>query len=89
MSRKGKEILFHVYSNLSFISFSWYDGFSTFYVGSDGLIYKHVADKMMPDDDKEPVITAKVPGAAAALFVGLSTTSAVVPVLNGACCLAN
>lgn len=33
---------------------SWYDGFSTFYVGSDGLIYKHVVDKMMPDDDKTP-----------------------------------
>lgn len=30
----------------------WYDGFSTFYVGGDGLIYKHVADKVMPDDDE-------------------------------------
>lgn len=29
----------------------WYDGFSTFYVGGDGLIYKHVVDKVMPDDD--------------------------------------
>lgn len=38
---------------------------------------------MMPDDDKEPVIAAsKVTGAAAALFVGLSTTSAVGPVLG-------
>lgn len=52
-------------------------------MGSDGLIYKHVADRMMPDDDKEPVIAAsKVTGAAAALFVGLSTTSAVGPVLG-------
>jgi hypothetical protein len=25
---------------------SWYDGFSTFYVGSDGLIIKHVVDKV-------------------------------------------
>lgn len=25
---------------------AWYDGFSTFYMGSDGLIYKHVADKV-------------------------------------------
>lgn len=31
---------------------SWYDGFSIFFVGSDGLVYKHVADKMQPDDDK-------------------------------------
>ncbi|XP_076275546.1 uncharacterized protein LOC143206748 [Rhynchophorus ferrugineus] len=31
---------------------SWYDGFSTFYVNSDGLIVKHVADKMMPDSDR-------------------------------------
>lgn len=30
----------------------WYDGFSTFYVGSDGLVCKHVADKVMPDDDE-------------------------------------
>ena len=25
---------------------SWYDGFSTFYVGGDGLVYKHVADSV-------------------------------------------
>ncbi|XP_044730180.1 uncharacterized protein LOC123293426 [Chrysoperla carnea] len=29
----------------------WYDGFSTFYVGGDGFVHKHVADKMMPDSD--------------------------------------
>ncbi|XP_054715909.1 uncharacterized protein LOC129225506 [Uloborus diversus] len=29
----------------------WLDGFSVFSVGPDGLIYKHVCDKMMPDDD--------------------------------------
>ncbi|XP_001602244.1 uncharacterized protein LOC100114816 [Nasonia vitripennis] len=33
----------------------WYDGFSTFYVGDDGRIYKHVADKMMPDEEAEEV----------------------------------
>lgn len=32
---------------------AWYDGFSTFSVGSNGLIYKHVADKVMPDENKE------------------------------------
>lgn len=25
---------------------AWYDGFSTMYVGDDGLIWKHVADKV-------------------------------------------
>lgn len=29
----------------------WYDGLSTFYIGSDGLIHTHIADKMMPDED--------------------------------------
>lgn len=31
---------------------AWYDGFSVFHIGPDGLIYRHVADKIMPDDDK-------------------------------------
>ncbi|XP_014207046.1 uncharacterized protein LOC106638415 [Copidosoma floridanum] len=30
---------------------AWHDGFSTFYVGDDGLVFKHVADKIMPDED--------------------------------------
>ncbi|CAL1297499.1 unnamed protein product [Larinioides sclopetarius] len=29
----------------------WLDGFSVFSVGPDGLIYKHMCDKMTPDDD--------------------------------------
>lgn len=32
-----------------------YDGFSTFYVNSDGKIYRHTADKMMPDDERVTV----------------------------------
>ncbi|CAK9810446.1 Uncharacterized protein C6orf136 homolog [Anthophora plagiata] len=37
---------------------SWYDGFSTFYVNNDSKIFKHVVDKMMPDEDtKEKVKT--------------------------------
>lgn len=31
---------------------AWYDGFSTFYLDGDGRVYKHVADKMMPDSDE-------------------------------------
>lgn len=31
---------------------SWYDGFSIFSVGEDGLVYKHVADTMMPDEEQ-------------------------------------
>lgn len=30
----------------------WLDGFSVFSVGQDGLIYKHVCDKMMPDEER-------------------------------------
>lgn len=26
---------------------TWYDGFSTFYLGNDGLIIKHVADRVI------------------------------------------
>ncbi|XP_061717985.1 uncharacterized protein LOC133525660 [Cydia pomonella] len=50
----------------------WYDGFSTFYVGGDGLIQKHVADKVMPDqdtiidDEEKAPIAAKI-----ALLIGL------------------
>ncbi|XP_072758483.1 uncharacterized protein [Anoplolepis gracilipes] len=29
----------------------WYDGFSTYSINGDGKIYKHVADKVMPDQD--------------------------------------
>ncbi|CAL1677183.1 unnamed protein product [Lasius platythorax] len=29
----------------------WYDGFSTYYVNGNGKVYKHVADKVMPDED--------------------------------------
>lgn len=51
---------------------AWYDGFSTFYVNDEGRIYKHVADKMMPDQDvaqkKDDIrITPKL-----ALFTGLT-----------------
>ncbi|XP_072935321.1 uncharacterized protein [Epargyreus clarus] len=50
----------------------WYDGFSTFYVGGDGLIQKHIADKMMPDQDKIVDDEEKAPIAAKiALLVGL------------------
>ncbi|XP_043254276.1 uncharacterized protein LOC122398470 [Colletes gigas] len=46
---------------------SWYDGFSTFYVNNDGKIFKHVVDKMMPDQEyTKPSIEAKL-----ALFASL------------------
>lgn len=35
--------------------YRWHDGFSTYYVDSTGLVYKHVADKMMPDNEIIPV----------------------------------
>ncbi|XP_039745311.1 uncharacterized protein LOC120623376 [Pararge aegeria] len=50
----------------------WYDGFSTFYVGSDGLIQKHIADKVMPDQDRIIDDEEKAPIAAKiALLIGL------------------
>lgn len=33
----------------------WYDGFSTFYVGADGLVHTHIADSMMPDEEQQVV----------------------------------
>lgn len=33
--------------------YRWIDGFSTFYVNNEGLIVRHVADKIMSDEDKE------------------------------------
>ncbi|CAH2068202.1 unnamed protein product, partial [Iphiclides podalirius] len=50
----------------------WYDGFSTFYVGGDGLIQKHIADKVMPDQDTIVDDEEKAPIAAKiALLIGL------------------
>lgn len=36
---------------------SWYDGFSVCYLGPDGLIHKHVVDRVMPDENKKIVET--------------------------------
>ncbi|XP_076233501.1 uncharacterized protein LOC143178621 [Calliopsis andreniformis] len=41
---------------------AWYDGFSTFYVNNDGKVFKHVVDKLLPDQDarekvKTPIAT--------------------------------
>lgn len=53
----------------------WIDGFSTFYVNQDGLVVRHIADKMMPDEDKKPnpieKVLEEIPKLA--LFVKLST----------------
>jgi len=32
---------------------AWYDGYSVCYLGDDGLISKHVVDKVMPDESRE------------------------------------
>lgn len=57
---------------------SWVDGFSTMYVGSDGKIFKHVADKVMPDQnfeerEKSKIISPLHAVPKMALFVGLSS----------------
>ncbi|XP_068243757.1 uncharacterized protein [Palaemon carinicauda] len=50
---------------------SWYDGYSTFFVGGDGLVHKHVADSMMPDEEQTVIekgpLTAKL-----AVLLGLT-----------------
>lgn len=38
---------------------TWIDGFSTYYVMGDGLVHKHVADKMMPD--REQMVKKETP----------------------------
>nr|CAG4634926.1 EOG090X09QP [Alona affinis] len=50
---------------------SWYDGFSTFHVNSNGLIILHEADKMMPDDEKVTEDRKGPFGTKLALFLGL------------------
>ncbi|XP_076549364.1 uncharacterized protein LOC117610720 isoform X1 [Osmia lignaria lignaria] len=48
---------------------TWYDGFSTFYVNNDGKIYKHIVDKLMPDQEQEKLKTPIEPKLA--LFTSL------------------
>lgn len=54
---------------------SWYDGFSIFYVGGDGKVYKHIADKMQPDNDRQEVIEKPPLAAKLALILGLAPRS--------------
>lgn len=39
---------------------TWVDGFSTFYVNKEGFIIRHIADKVMPDEDKKSSTIGKV-----------------------------
>ncbi|XP_077287320.1 uncharacterized protein LOC143912051 [Arctopsyche grandis] len=50
----------------------WYEGLSIFYVGSDGLIHKHVADKVMPDEENSVDVMKTPVAAKLALFLGLA-----------------
>ncbi|XP_055371340.1 uncharacterized protein C6orf136 homolog [Condylostylus longicornis] len=56
---------------------AWYDGFSIMYLGEDGLIEKHVADKVMPDDDKHLAVNSPLEASSVtpklAIFVGLTS----------------
>jgi len=55
---------------------NWYDGFSTMYVDENGLVIKHVIDRVMPDQNRETVSVANstIVTPKLALFVGLTTT---------------
>uniref|UniRef100_A0A182KB31 Uncharacterized protein n=1 Tax=Anopheles christyi TaxID=43041 RepID=A0A182KB31_9DIPT len=59
---------------------AWYDGFSVLYVGPDGLVSKHVADKIMPDDDTVKVAPKSIVSPKLALVVGL--TAEIYPVVS-------
>ncbi|XP_054919235.2 uncharacterized protein [Dermacentor andersoni] len=52
----------------------WTDGFSVLKVGSDGLIYEHICDKMMPDEELEEAKTSNV-AIKLALLLGLTPQS--------------
>lgn len=57
---------------------SWYDGFSVCYLGDNGLIYKHVVDKVMPDQNREEVESNTIvePGTmAVSSKIGCSSTA--------------
>lgn len=54
------------------------DGFSTFVVGDDGLVCKHIADKMMPDDETLKARTMPAKLAKLAAFVGFMVPLAIV-----------
>lgn len=49
---------------------AWYDGFSTFYVSSEGRVVLHVADKMMPDQENVKMDKTSL-SASLALLLGL------------------
>ncbi|ETN63757.1 hypothetical protein AND_004517 [Anopheles darlingi] len=60
---------------------AWYDGFSVLYVGSDGLVAKHIVDKIMPDDDVAKAVPKTLASPKLALIVGL--TAEMYPVVSG------
>uniref|UniRef100_A0A182M2E1 Uncharacterized protein n=1 Tax=Anopheles culicifacies TaxID=139723 RepID=A0A182M2E1_9DIPT len=59
---------------------AWYDGFSVLYVGPDGLVAKHIVDKIMPDDDTVKVPPKNIVSPKLALMVGL--TAEIYPVVS-------
>nr|XP_040237925.2 uncharacterized protein C6orf136 homolog [Anopheles coluzzii] len=59
---------------------AWYDGFSVLHVGADGLVSKHVVDKIMPDDDTVKVAPKTMVSPKLALVVGL--TAEIYPVVS-------
>uniref|UniRef100_A0A182YQG7 Uncharacterized protein n=1 Tax=Anopheles stephensi TaxID=30069 RepID=A0A182YQG7_ANOST len=59
---------------------NWYDGFSVLYVGSDGLVSKHVVDKIMPDDETIKAPPKTIVSPKLALVVGL--TAEIYPVVS-------
>ncbi|XP_061392382.1 uncharacterized protein C6orf136 homolog [Musca vetustissima] len=60
---------------------AWYDGFSILYLGDNGLIYKHIVDKVMPDQntelDERPSNVVEPSGMAVSSKIGYSANAKV------------
>jgi hypothetical protein len=67
-----------------FIFFRWYDGFSIFYVGDDGLVFKHIVDRVMPDENKEKALRPDTLGSinSPKLALIISVASEISPIVN-------
>lgn len=83
---------YFVFTNQSIDSVSlsrWVDGFSIFHVGSDGLVYKHVADKVIPDQNEVKVeksnLAAKL-GAALGLISSEEIAESLLATFNQVIC---
>jgi hypothetical protein len=82
--RSQKFVVFSWETIFFFIFFRWYDGFSIFYVGDDGLVFKHIVDRVMPDENKEKALRPDTLGSinSPKLALIISVASEISPIVN-------